>query len=276
MEIFLSQPCGFCFGGKRTVDIANNIGSAYTLGPLLHNEQLVEQLKQKGVTPISFEELMEKDAAKEGKQVIIRAHGVPEEQLSKLKEKGFDVIDGTCPKVKNVYDIASMCEEMGCQVFVFGDKDHAEVKGIVSRLKNPIVVKGVGDIPDKSFEKIGLVSQTTQRKEKYEEVKNALEKKCKVMKAFDTICTATQERQDSAASLASEVDAMVVIGGKESSNTKKLFEVCKGKNGKVFMIQTKDDLEKEWFDGFSKVGIAAGASTPDFVVKEAIEELKKF
>ncbi len=270
MKVFIARPCGFCFGGKRTVDIANNIGNAYTLGPLLHNEQLVEKLRQKGVVPLSFEELIKKKPCK----VIIRAHGVPVSQIKELEDKGFDVIDGTCPNVKKVYEITKTCEKEGYSVFVFGENEHPEVIGIISRLKNAVVVGNADEIPDELLSKICLVSQTTKIKQKYEQIRNAVEKKCKELKAFDTICTATQERQKSASLLASKVDVMIVIGGKKSSNTRKLYEVCRNANEKTYLVQTKDDLEKGWFSNAGKAGITSGASTPDFVIDDVVGEIK--
>ena len=270
MEILIARPCGFCFGGKRSVDIANNVGKAYSLGPILHNEQLIEKLREKGVEPCTFEELMKKKPGK----VIIRAHGVPAVQIDELKKKGFDVIDATCSNVVKVYDIAMKCEKEGYQVVVYGEKEHAEVVGLVSRLKNPIVVENADEVPRKLSDKVCLVSQTTKIPEKYDEIRKNVKEKCKDLKAFDTICSATQERQKAAVSLAKNVDVMLVIGGKKSSNTHKLFEVCKAVNEKTYHIQTQNNINKLWFTDSKRVGITAGASTPDFVINSVVEAVE--
>lgn len=272
MEVFIARPSGFCFGGKRSVDIANNVGKAYSLGHLLHNEQLVERLREKGVVPVSFEELIKKKPCK----VIIRAHGVPANQLNELKGKGFDVIDATCPNVKKVYEVVEDCGKEGYSVIIYGDKAHPEVIGVASRVNNPIVVDNADEIPANLPKKACLVSQTTKIKKDYEKIRDAVQEKCPELKAFDTICTATQERQKSACLLTSKVDAMIVIGGKKSSNTSKLFEVCKAVNENTHWIQSKDDLKKEWFSGAKKAGITAGASTPDFIISSVAEELRKY
>jgi len=242
------------------------------LGPLLHNEQLAEKLKEKGIVPLSFKELIKKRPGK----VIIRAHGVPALQINELMEKGFDVIDATCPNVKKVYDIACGCEKEGYAVFVYGDRSHPEVIGIVSRLKNAIIVGNADEIPSQIPQKICLVSQTTKIKKDYEKIRDAIREKCMELRAFDTICAETQERQKSASRLAGLVDVMLVVGGKQSSNTKRLYEVCKNANEKTYHVETKDEIKKGWFSAAEKVGITAGASTPDFAVNSVVERLNKY
>jgi len=272
MKIYVARPCGFCFGAKRSVDIANNVGKAYSLGPILHNERLVEDLKKKGITPMDFNELIKQTPGK----VVIRAHGVPFEQLQILKEKGFEVLDATCDNVKKVYDTVIGCQTQGYEIFIYGEKKHPETIGVAERVKNPVIIEKPEDIPEKVPQKICLVSQTTKIKQKYEEIRDILQEKCKDLKAFDTICNATSERQKESASLAGMVDTMIVIGGKKSSNTKKLFEICKKENQNTYLIQSKSDLNKLWFSKIEKIGITAGASTPDFVINEVMETIKKW
>ncbi|MBW2982025.1 4-hydroxy-3-methylbut-2-enyl diphosphate reductase [Candidatus Woesearchaeota archaeon] len=272
MNIRIAEPCGFCFGAKRIVEIAESNGKAYSLGPVLHNEQLIERLRQKGVEPLSLDEILKK---KQGR-VIIRAHGVTADEFNQLKEAGFEIIDGTCPKVKDVYCEASGYEQGGYKIFIFGDKGHPEVIGIISRLQNPIIIGDIEDIPNKHYDKVCLVSQTTQIPSDYEQIKKAFEGKCNKLKAIDTICSATQERQDAASALAKEVGVMLVIGGKKSSNTRKLYSLCREVNCNTYLIQTKNDLQKEWFDGMHYVGITAGASTPDFIIDSVVQELEKY
>jgi len=271
MKVYVARPSGFCFGAKRSVDIANNVGKAYSLGNILHNELLIEKLKEKGLTPLPFDELIKQPLGK----VVIRAHGVPFGQLQKLKEKGFEVLDATCENVKKVYDIVIGCETQGYAIFIYGDKTHPETIGVAERVKNPVIIGTVEDIPENVPDKICLVSQTTKIKKQYEEIRDILHEKCSALKAFDTICLATSERQKEAANLAGKVDVMIVIGGKKSSNTRKLYEVCKNQNVNTFLIQSKSDLNDSWFTNAEKTGITAGASTPDFVINEVIEEIKK-
>jgi len=272
MEIKIADPCGFCFGARRIVELAESNSKAYSLGPVLHNEQLIERLRQKGVEPLTLDEILNKKHSK----VIIRAHGVTAEEFNKLKDAGFEIVDGTCPKVKDVYCQASGYEQEDYKIFIFGDKDHPEVIGIVSRLSNPTIIEKVEDIPDNHYDKICLVSQTTQIPSVYEKIRKEFEGKCNKLKAIDTICSATQDRQNAAQKLAKEVDAMLVIGGKKSSNTKKLYTLCKDVNIHTYLIQTKDDIQKEWFNGSYSVGITAGASTPNFIIDSIVDQLKKY
>ena len=272
MEIKIADPCGFCHGASRIVKLAESNDRAYSLGPILHNEQLIEKLRKQGIEPLSLDEILEKEPAK----VIIRAHGVPADYIKRLKDKGFEIIDGTCPNVNRVYCVAEDHEHDGYKMFIFGDKSHPEVIGIVSRLKDPIVVGGTEDIPEEHYGKVCLVSQTTQMVSRYEAIKKALLEKCDKLNAIDTICPATQERQNAAALLAKEADLMLVIGGEHSSNTKKLFSVCSKYNARVHMIQAEDNLDREWFNGVYLVGITAGASTPDFIIDSVKLELEKY
>jgi len=273
MEIIVADHSGFCPGARYVVEIAESNGRAYSLGPILHNEQLIERLRKKGVIPLTLDEILEKRSGK----VIIRAHGVPAEEITALKEAGFDVKDGTCSKVKDVYDISQEHESQGYKIFVFGDRDHPEVIGIVSRLQDPVVIGKVEDIPDEHYEKVCLVSQTTQIPSAYEEIRKALERKYDELKAIaNTICPATQERQDAASALAKDVDVMLVIGGKKSSNTNNLYKLCRRVNPQTYHVQTKDDLDKEQFKDVGSVGITAGASTPNFIIISVFKELMKY
>jgi len=274
MKVYIAEPCGFCFGARRSMELASQPNKAYSLGHILHNEILIEKLKEKGIEPLCFEKIVKKELS-EIKKVIIRTHGVPIKQIKKLKQKGFEIIDGTCPKVKDIYDITAKYEQKGYQIIIFGDKNHPEVIGVMSRLENPFVVKKAEDIKGE-HEKICLVSQTTQRKDIYDKLKIDISKKCTELKAFDTICSATQERQKAASAIAEKADVMLVIGGKQSSNTNRLYEICKQANNKTYLIQSEENLEKKWFSDAEKIGITAGASTPDFVIDSVVKEFKKY
>jgi 4-hydroxy-3-methylbut-2-enyl diphosphate reductase len=272
MKIRIAEHSGFCPGAADIVKIAESNGQAYSLGPILHNEQLVEGLRQKGVEPLTLDEILKRKPGK----VIIRAHGVPAKDIEKLGDAGFKVIDGTCEKVQDIYHEALKYEQDGYRVFIFGEKNHAEVIGIVSRLSNPAVIGKPEDIPDEHYEKVCLVSQTTQIPSEYEKIKKAFKDKCDELKAIDTVCAATQDRQNAASKLAADVQVMLVIGGKKSHNTRNLYELCRSANPQAYHIQTKDDLQGRWFDSADSVGITAGASTPKFIIDSVKTELERY
>ena len=270
MEVKIAEKAGFCPGAKYSFEVAERVAKngrkACTLGPLLHNEQIIQYFADKGMPPHSIEDILE-GKCDSVDTVVIRAHGVPGSNITSLQNAGFKIEDGTCVHVHGIYEIVEKHEKEGYTIFVYGSAKHPEVIGIVSRAKKPIVVGSVDDIPDEKYGKVCLVSQTTQRKELYEDVKKALEAKCVYLTVFDTICNATRERQDAAKKLASEVDVMLVVGGPDSNNSQKLYDICKDvPNSRSHFIQTYEDLQNEWFDSVDSVGITAGASTPDFVI----------
>jgi 4-hydroxy-3-methylbut-2-enyl diphosphate reductase len=271
MKIITADKCGFCFGSRRSVEMASKAGKAYSLGPLLHNEILVEELRAKGIEPKSYDEILREKPCK----VVIRAHGVPVQQIDCLRNRGYEIIDTTCTKIQEIYRITTEHEKAGYEVVILGEKDHPEVIGIVSRLGSSEVVSGENEIRQ-SYGKVCLVSQTTQRNDAYEKLRDALEERCIDLRAFNTICCATHERQNSARSLAKKVCAMIVIGGRTSSNTKRLYEICRHENPNSYLVQSKQDLEKELFISAEKIGIIAGASTPDSVIASVVRELELF
>ncbi|MBW2966150.1 4-hydroxy-3-methylbut-2-enyl diphosphate reductase [Candidatus Woesearchaeota archaeon] len=272
MEIRIAKPIGFCKGARDVVEIAEDLDKAYSLGPILHNEQLIEKLRKKGIEPLSLDEILKRDPGK----VIIRAHGVTADDLQKLEDGGFKVIDKTCRKVQDVYCISADYEKEGYKIFIFGDPKHPEVIGIVSRLSDPTIIRNIEEIPDQQYEKVCLVSQTTQIASRYKEIEKIFLMRCNELKVVDTICPATKDRQDAASSLAKEVDVMIIIGGKKSSNTRKLYTLCQNANINSYLIQTKDDLKEISFNDVKSVGITAGASTPDFIIKSVKNELERY
>lgn len=275
MKIILAKSAGFCFGVHRAVDMAfkaDETKKTYTLGHIIHNETVTRQLKQKGIA--SVEELdnipMEK--------VIIRAHGVPEAIYKEAKEKSIEVLDATCPYVTKIHKLVSKYEKEGYRIIVIGDAKHPEIIGINGwTQKGCIIYKNKEDI---DLTKLNLedeylvVSQTTYKKEVVDEIVRVLEDAHYKVKFINTICNATSERQDEAREIAKDVEAMVVIGSSFSSNTQKLFEICKTYCPDTYCIEEVTDLHAEWFKDKNKVGVTAGASTPKDVIEEVLEMLK--
>lgn len=273
MKVYLAEHAGFCFGVKRAIDLATKLlgqENVYTLGPLIHNPQVIENLEKNGIRCI--EDLTE---IPEGK-VIIRAHGVPPQTIQKAKQKGLEVIDATCPYVKKVHNITKKLQKQGYQVMIFGEKEHPEVIGVKGNSENAIVIENLEEITTiGSYEKIGLVSQTTQSPKKYETIAEELRKHAKELKFYNTICDATEKRQQSAVELSKKVDLMIVLGGLNSGNTRRLAELC-SKETTTIHVEKYSDIEKKVLEGKKTVGITAGASTPDYLIKELIQGLEVY
>jgi (E)-4-hydroxy-3-methyl-but-2-enyl pyrophosphate reductase len=268
-QIYLADVYGFCFGVKRALDIAlEQKTPAVTLGKLIHNNHVIEELKAKGIGYI--ESLKQAEGT-----VIIRAHGVPRQVVEKAKKLKLNVVDATCPLVKNVHMISKQLEEEGCQVVIVGDKSHVEVIAITSYLKNPIVIGKPEQVKELAFyDKIGVVCQTTQSQKNFEEIAKELKPHCNELKAINTICKSTEQRQTAALELSKKVDIMIVVGDQQSNNTRMLAELCSN------IVQTEQvedaaKLKPEWFDGKEKIGITAGASTPDRIVQDVIAKIKE-
>ena len=276
MEIKIAENCGFCFGVKRAVQMAleaaDSDRESYTLGPIIHNPQVVGKLADKGVGSVdTLQDIPEGT-------VIIRSHGVGPAVYEEAKCRGLDVIDATCPHVKKAQrDAASVVEE-GMTLVILGEKDHPEVKSINLWSGNKAIIveteENAKNLP--IVEKMGVVVQTTFSQFKFQSIIDILETKSKNLKVFKTICTATQERQSSAVALAKEVDLMIVIGGKNSGNTTRLAEVCRDVGCTTYHIETATELQLAWFKDTQTVGVTAGASTPDWIIKEVIKTMKEF
>lgn len=272
MEVKVAKFCGFCYGVKRAVDIANKAASEHmcggTLGPLIHNPQLIEELARQG---IACKESL--DEFSEGEAVIFRSHGVGPEVYRQAQEKGLTVIDATCPNVRLAQQKAAQAADDGYFPVIVGEKNHPEVKSILKWAgKNAIVIeciRDISDIPQK--EKYAVIIQTTFELEKFEAILSEIQKqRTGEYRVEKTICLATSQRQNAALQLAKDVDAMIVIGGKNSANTRHLYELVADKCKAAYHIETAAELKKEMFRGFTKIGITAGASTPDRLIKEAI------
>lgn len=273
MDIQLAQTAGFCFGVKRAVDMvyeeAGKKEKVYTYGPIIHNEEVVKDLEKKGVTVIENEEKLE--TITEG-TVIIRSHGVSKRIYDKMTEKKLRIVDATCPFVKKIHRIVQEKSKETDNIVIIGNNNHPEVEGIKGWCGQEAVVietaEEAKEYSPKSGKSVCIVSQTTFNYKKFQELVEIISKKGYDIIALNTICNATEERQVEARKLAKASDAMIVIGGKHSSNTQKLYEICKKECKNTYYIQTLVDLDLEQFKSFRSVGITAGASTPNNIIKE--------
>ena len=274
MEVIVAKTAGFCFGVERAVNqvydqIKNENGPIYTLGPIIHNEEVVRDLEEKGVKVLNSEnEIL---TLTEG-TVIIRSHGVGKHIYDMLKAQEVQIVDATCPFVKKIHRIVQEQNLQGRRVIIIGDETHPEVEGIKGwGDARTMVVKNeeqMEKLPSFTGEKLCIVSQTTFNYNKFKDLVEKFEKKGYDILVLNTICNATQERQVEAERIASQVDAMIVIGGKNSSNTRKLYEICQKECKDTYYIQTLDDLNPESVNSVRSVGITAGASTPKKIIEE--------
>ncbi len=273
MEVIVAKKSGFCFGVKRAVEkVYEQIGSKspiYTYGPIIHNEEVVNDLAEKGVQVIEGEDALSQ--VTEG-TIIIRSHGVEKRIYDMIEKQGLECVDATCPFVKRIHKIVSDESEKGKQIIIVGNPGHPEVEGIKGWCHNaPVVIETVQEA--ENFEadekkQICIVSQTTFNYKKFEDIVEIFKKKYYNVIVANTICNATEERQAEAREIASSVDAMIVIGGKHSSNTRKLYEICSRECEHTYYIQTLDDLHLELPKSIRMLGITAGASTPNNIIEE--------
>lgn len=273
MKVTLAKSAGFCFGVKRAVEMvykeAETGKKVYTLGPIIHNEQVVQDLEQKGVRVIDTpEELSEAEDA----TVIIRSHGISADVYHQLEDKKVRIVDATCPFVSKIHCIVEKKYQEGSCIVIVGNANHPEVEGINGWCNGAATVIGsVSEAENYSQEparKLCVVAQTTFNYKKFKDIVDIFSKKSYDINVMNTICNATEERQTEAAAIAGDSDAMIVIGGKHSSNTQKLYEICKNVCPDTHFIQTLDDLDLKQFQSFRSVGITAGASTPNTIIKE--------
>lgn len=272
MEIKVAKTAGFCFGVKRAMDMVYaQVGkpNVHTYGPIVHNDEVVKELEQDGIFALnSVEELKQK---KEG-TIIIRAHGVDKETYDIIGENKLQVIDATCPFVRKIHKIVMEESKKGHEIIIIGNKNHPEVQGIKGwSLTEPTIIESTEEMlsfESKSQNKLSIVSQTTFNYNKFQELVEKISKTRYDITVLNTICNATQERQVEAKEIASRVDAMIVIGDRNSSNTQKLYEICRGECPNTVYIQTLDDLNPESVRSACNVGITAGASTPNNIIEE--------
>ncbi len=277
MKIILAQQAGFCFGVRRATQIAFEAAGknqhTFTLGPIIHSPQVVGKLEELGIKALNSLDGLEQGT------IIIRSHGVERKELDEARQRNLDVVDATCPFVKKAHEYVKTLSEAGYWVVVVGDADHPEVQGIVSYGgdKDKVHVVASGDDVRKlpKMNKIGVIAQTTQS---FENLKNVV---CECLlrggeiRVYNTICDATADRQEEAKTLSGQVDSMVVIGGFNSANTGRLFEVCRAIQPRTYQIETASEIKSGWFDGIETVGITAGASTPKWIIDEVINKIEQ-
>ncbi len=276
MKVVKAKTAGFCFGVKRAVDkvyeeIEKYSGKPiYTFGPIIHNDEVIKDFQSKGVEVIHTEEELQK--LTDGGVVIIRSHGVAKSVYDLIEAQKLECVDATCPFVKKIHRIVAKESGEGRQVVIVGNPVHPEVVGIIGWSKTPVVV--VQSVQEATgFEatygqKISIVSQTTFNYKKFKDIVDIFSEKSYDVSVLNTICSATKERQEEASKIAEEVDAMIVIGDKQSSNTQKLFEICKKACNNTYYIQTLKDLNIDELESVDTVGITAGASTPNNIIEE--------
>ncbi|MGL5085877.1 MAG: 4-hydroxy-3-methylbut-2-enyl diphosphate reductase, partial [Clostridium sp.] len=269
------ESAGFCFGVQRAVEEALKIKkqynkTIYTLGPLIHNNDVVRHLEDNDIYAIEFKNI---DKLVKGDVIVVRSHGVTREVIETLKSSGFEVLDATCPYVTNIQKKVNKYSDLGYSIVILGDDKHPEVVGINGWCDNKATITTDGHFDELLPSKICAVSQTTEKKENWDTMLKNVSSTSKEILAFNTICSATEVRQKSANELSKVVDTMIVIGGKNSSNTTKLFEIAKNNCENTIHIENSHELTKEFIENnsFNKVGVTAGASTPDWIIKEVID-----
>jgi 4-hydroxy-3-methylbut-2-enyl diphosphate reductase len=275
--IKLAKTAGFCMGVRRAIDIALSIAQnkgveeVYTYGPLIHNPQAVDFLSEKGIKPVENLEEIEKGS------IIIRAHGISPGERVKLEKTGMKIVDATCPKVKHVQSIIRRHALDDYEIVIIGDREHPEVEGLLGYADGKGFVIGSEDdlrsLP--GFKKLCIVAQTTQNEDDYVKIAKEISDKNPGSLVFKTICDSTERRQEEIKELASEMDAVFIVGGRNSANTKRLAKVSESCGKPTFHIETASEIRDIPVHQFSSIGISAGASTPKWIIREVVEELKK-
>ena len=281
MEVRLAKTAGFCFGVKRAVDTVykeaeKNNETIYTFGPIIHNEQVVADLEKNGVHVVNTVEELKR--LKSETTVIVRSHGVGKYIYDLMEECGLNVVDATCPFVKKIHRIVERESNAGKRIIIIGNDKHPEVEGIKGWVcGNAIVIENIQEAEEFTAEEntqLCIVSQTTFNYNKFKDLVEIISKKGYDVESINTICNATEERQTEAKMIAGEVDSMIVIGGSHSSNTQKLFEICKKECEDTYYIQTLEDLNLDKLKDKKKVGITAGASTPNNIIEEVQKHVR--
>ena len=281
MNVTLAKSAGFCFGVKRAVETVyeeakkSNV-PVYTFGPIIHNEEVVRDLEEKGVHAVCDESELSEIS---GGIMVIRSHGISKAVYDKIRKAGFTIVDATCPFVLKIHRFVEEYSKKGYHIMIIGNDSHPEVEGIKgwSAPNKTTVLQTKEEAENftlKEGEKVCIVSQTTFNYNKFQELVEIIEKKGYDIIVLNTICNATEVRQKEAAQIAANVDAMIVIGGSHSSNTQKLFEICKKECENTYYIQTLDDLDLNQFWSIDNVGITAGASTPNNIIEEVQENVR--
>jgi len=277
MQVRLAKHSGFCFGVKRAIRLAEETaakyGHAITIGPIIHNPQMVEILRKAGVKAEENLDLIEKGP------VIIRSHGIPGDDLKKIKRQKLEVIDATCPFVAKAHLFARLASKENYEIFILGNPDHPEIIALTSYIKKKVQIWEKGQpLLHGKYQKVAIICQTTQNKDNLKILTELLLPVCSELRIFNTICDATHERQESSLQLAKKSKIMIVIGGKNSSNTKMLQKLC-SQFSLTKHIETANEIQKTWFKNIKNqngyIGLTAGASTPDHIIIEIYNKIKE-
>ncbi len=273
-EVILADKAGFCFGVQRAINTAFQAageGRVFCYGPIIHNPQEVARLRAAGVETV--EDFL---SLQPGDSLIIRSHGVPPTVLEQARERGLKIIDLTCPFVAKAQRHAESLNKEGYQVVVVGEKKHPEVQSIVGYAGgNAVVIEAPGEIEHVTLGgRVGVVAQTTQSYGNFSEIVLRLLRLSKELKVFNTICSSTKERQEAARILASQVDVMIVVGGRNSANTSRLVSLCSDTGRPAYHVEVVDEIKAEWIRGARRIGVTAGASTPAWVIDAVVNRLK--
>jgi 4-hydroxy-3-methylbut-2-enyl diphosphate reductase len=279
MRVLVAEKCGFCPGVRNAISTAERILAqvspqehVYSLGPIIHNEDVVERLSKAGLRTVgSVDEI-------DSGTVLIRSHGVAPRELERLKQKGLRIVDATCVLVKRVQQIARQLEGEGYQVVIIGEENHPEVQGVMGCVNAVVVVAGADDLHKlPPGGRLGIVCQTTQSPEHLGNVLGTIGRgSFSELKVINTLCREAVKRQESAIALCQKVDVMFVLGGLHSANTRRLAELCKKHNPATFHLQNWDELDKKVLSGREIAGVTAGASTPNWVIDEFVKHLEAF
>lgn len=276
MEINIAKSSGFCFGVRRAIDISLDLAGGkkpvYILGDIVHNDFVVQRLAEKGIKKISR---IRKPSR--GSVLIIRAHGAPKKTFTRARTSGFKVVDATCPMVKDIYKIGRQLEKDN-KIIIIGDAGHDEVKGIAGQLKKkPVIIESARSIPAKKLsgiKKAAVITQSTQTIDNINSIMKKLERIIPAVKLHNTTCRTTIIKQQEIKSLPEKNDVILIVGSRTSANTKRLYQIAKKIKKRTHWIASAKDVKKSWFKSAKKVGIMAGASTPDEIVREIVRKLK--
>ena len=274
MKIFLAKDAGYCFGVRDAVNLAyesaEKYGDVYMLGDIVHNENVIKDLNQAGAKVVSS-----LDEVPDGKPILFRAHGTPIETWSDADKKNMNIVDATCPLVKEIHEEVVKFAKEGRKIIIIGDHGHDEVVGISSQVDNTIIVSNTDEAMKlRKMKRVGVVTQSTQTIENVQAIINILMTKVFDLRFVNTICFPTKRNQSQIKELSRECDVMIVIGSFTSANSKRLTLLAQEINKKTFQITCADEIKPKWFDGANSVGLSAGASTPDSIINEVLKRLK--
>ena len=275
MKIFLAKDAGYCFGVRDAVNLAyesaEKYGEIYMLGDIVHNENVINDLNQAGAKVVGS-----LDEVPDGKPILFRAHGTPEEIWEDVETKTVNIVDATCPLVKEIHDEVKKLSNEGRKIIIIGDHNHDEVVGIASQVSDAIVISNTNEATKlRKMKRAGVVTQSTQTIENVQAIVNILMTKVYDLNFVNTICFPTKRNQNQIKELAKQCDVMIVIGSFKSANSKRLTLLAQEINNKSFQVTCADELEPKWFDGAKTVGLSAGASTPDNIINDVLKKLKR-